>query len=104
MHVVNNAELLRRLERIEALLQHRTAKAHYTVDEFAALVGRASFTVRQWCNDGRINAAKSQTRSGSCTRWVISHAEYERFQRDGLLPQSKGARRAGNFAAQRIAG
>jgi hypothetical protein len=83
----------RRLTNIEFLLQqlvHRTAvKAHYSVDEFSKLVGKAPFTVRQWCNEGRINAEKSMTQSGSTTRWVISQAEYERYSREGLLPLQK---------------
>ena len=82
-----------RLERIERMLQQlldrSTVKPHYTVDEFSLLVKRAPFTVRQWCNEGRIKAEKSMTRSGSCCRWVISHEEYERFLRDGLLPLAR---------------
>ena len=79
-----------RLGRIEHLLRQlvdrSVVKSHYTVEEFAVLVKRAPFTVRQWSNEGRIRAAKSMTRSGSCSRWSISHDEYERFQREGLLP------------------
>jgi hypothetical protein len=79
-----------RLERIERMLQQlldrSSVKSHYAVEEFGVLVKRAPFTVRQWCNEGRIKAEKSMTRSGSCSRWVISHEEYERFQREGLLP------------------
>jgi len=79
-----------RLERIERLLQQlverATIKPHYTVEEFGLMVKRAPFTVRQWCNEGRIHGEKSMTRSGSCCKWVISHQEYERFLREGLLP------------------
>ncbi len=79
-----------RLERIEHMLQQllsrSVVKSHYAVEEFATLVKRAPFTVRQWCNEGRIRAEKSMTRTGSCCRWTISHEEYERFVREGLLP------------------
>jgi hypothetical protein len=79
-----------RLERIEImvrqLLDQATIKSHYTVEEFGSLAKRAPFTVRQWCNEGRINAHKSMTQSGSCSRWVITHTEFERFIREGLLP------------------
>ena len=79
-----------RLGRIERLLQQLVdrsiVKSHYTVEEFGGMVKRASFTVRQWCNEGRIRAEKSMTRSGSCCKWAISHQEYERFVREGLLP------------------
>ena len=58
-----------RLDRIECLLQQlvdrSTIKSHYTVEEFAGMVKRATFTVRQWCNEGRIHAEKSIMRSGS---------------------------------------
>lgn len=85
MSVMNSNELLQKLERIEALLRRNTMKAYYTVEEFAALVNRAPFTVRQWCNLGRINAERSRTQSGPSHRWTISQLEYERFQREGLL-------------------
>jgi hypothetical protein len=86
MSIINSNELLHRLERIEALLQRGATKAYYTVDEFADLVGRRPFTVRQWANMGRIHASHSMTQTGSSHRWAISHEEYLRFQREGLLP------------------
>jgi hypothetical protein len=61
-------------------------QSHYSVDEFAKHVNRRPFTVREWCRFGRINASKSMTQSGPTTLWVISHAELERFRREGLLP------------------
>lgn len=82
--------LLERLERIEAalesLVRQRTVKDYYSVDEFAAIVGRAAFTAREWCRHGRINAEKRRTGRGRSFEWVISHAELLRFQREGLLP------------------
>lgn len=84
---INDADRLRRIEQLlERLVERSIVKSHYSVEEFAALVKRASFTVRNWCNDGRVHAQKSRTRSGSCSRWVISHAEFERYSREGLLP------------------
>jgi hypothetical protein len=59
---------------------------HFSVEEFAALVGRRPFSVREWCRRGRIIARKSLTRAGPTTRWVIDCAELERFRREGLLP------------------
>jgi hypothetical protein len=91
-----NQEQDRRLANIEFLLNQllvrETVKAHYSVEEFSTLVGKAEFTVRQWCNLGRINAEKSMTQSGSTTRWVISRAEYERYSREGLMPLQKPVR------------
>jgi len=83
----NAEERLDRIERLlEQLVERSVIKSHYTVEEFGLMVKRAAYTVRQWCNDGRILAEKSMTRSGSCSRWVIANAELRRFQREGLLP------------------
>jgi hypothetical protein len=62
----------------------------HTVEDFSKLVGvnRGKFTVRQWCNLGRINARHSMTRCGRAQVWRISHKEYLRYQRDGLLPMN----------------
>lgn len=82
--------LLERLDRIEAalesLVKQRTVKDYYSVEEFAAIVGRAEFTAREWCRHGRINADKRRTGRGRSFEWVISHEELLRFQREGLLP------------------
>lgn len=79
-----------RLTRIEellaALVEARQVKAFYTVAEFARLVGRAPFTVRQWCTQGRLAARKKVSGRGAYAAWAIAHEEYERFQRDGLRP------------------
>ncbi len=80
----------RRLSNIETLLyqllDRTVVKSHYSVEEFSKLVKKAPFTVRQWCNEGRINAEKTMTQSGSTTRWAISHKEFERYSQEGLLP------------------
>jgi hypothetical protein len=82
--------LLERLDRIEAaiadLAQQRAAKGWYEADEAAAILGRAPFTVREWCRQGRINAEKKGSGRGKYLSWVISHAELTRIQREGLLP------------------
>jgi excisionase family DNA binding protein len=77
-------------DRIEAqlaeLLRQRTVKGFYTTDEAAALLGKAEFTVREWCRNGRINAQKRMSGRGAHPAWVIAHSELERYQREGLLP------------------
>lgn len=60
---------------------------YYSVEEFAALVKRRPFTVREWCRLGRIQARKSMTHAGPTTKWVIGRTELERFRREGLLPR-----------------
>ena len=85
-------EILERLERIETALltltQQRTVKEWYATDEFAALVGKAEFTVREWCRHKRIRAQKRQSGRGKFPSWVISHDEFLRYQREGLLPEN----------------
>jgi len=79
-----------RLERIEgmlaALVNRQHQQAWYSVDEFARLVGRSTFTCREWCRHGRIMANKKQSGRGAHPAWAISHEELERYQREGLRP------------------
>ena len=87
---MDSMQVLQALERIEAvvteLLRQRTVKDWYTTEEVAQLVGKAEFTVREWCRNGRIKAQKRQSGRGPHAAWVISHQELLRFQREGLLP------------------
>ena len=53
----------------------------YTTQEFALAVGKAEFTVREWCRLHRINAEKrSSGRVCTFPAWVISHQELLRYQ------------------------
>lgn len=53
------ARLDERFDRLEDLVarmiqeQQRTSKEWYTTAEFAQIVGKAEFTVREWCRLGR---------------------------------------------------
>lgn len=89
-------DMLERLERIEATLtlltQRQTVKEWYTTEEIARMVGKAEFTVREWCRHGRIKAQKRFSGRGSFPAWVISHEEMLRYQREGLLPSTVGKR------------
>ena len=80
-----------RLQKIEDLLhqlvKRETAKDWYTTEEIAKKLGRAEFTVREWCRLGRIDAEKRQSGRGKYQAWVVSHDELERYQREGLLRQ-----------------
>jgi len=79
-------------ELLEVLVQRQTAKEFYEVEEFARLVRKASFTVREWCRNGRLMAEKRISGRGAHPAWAISHEEYQRYQREGLLPAQRMAR------------
>ena len=78
-----------RLEHIEAMLtqlvERQAVKDFYTPEEFARLVDREAFTVREWCRLARILANKKASGRGKYASWVIPHDELLRFQREGLL-------------------
>ena len=82
--------LVQRLERIETLLEQlisqRTVKDWYTIAEVAQMLGRAEFTVREWCRLGRVSASKRACGRGHAKEWIISHEELTRIQNEGLLP------------------
>jgi hypothetical protein len=89
------AEICERLARIEDALRwiyHQQsmtlAKEHYSTAEFAALLGRAEYTVREWARTGRIKACKRFDGHGRHKTWTISHAELLRVRHEGLLPEA----------------
>jgi hypothetical protein len=86
-------ELDARLGRIEQMLsvlvERQRTKDFYDVDEFAKLVGKAPFTVREWARLGRIRAEKRLSGRGASPAWVIAHVEGLRYQREGLLSEQR---------------
>jgi hypothetical protein len=88
-------EILTRLERLEAMLvvlvERQQVRDWYSTDQFAQQVGKAEFTVREWCRLGRVNAEKRKSGRGAYASWVISHDELLRFRRNGLLPNQRPA-------------
>lgn len=83
-------ELATRLDRIEgmlaALVERQAIRDYYSTDEFARVVGKAEFTVGEWCRLGRIRAEKRRSGRGAHPAWAISHQELVRYQKEGLLP------------------
>ena len=79
-----------RLDKIEAMLvvlvERQQVREWYTTQEFARAVGKAEFTIREYCRLGRLRAEKRQSGRGAHPQWVLSHAELERYRRNGLLP------------------
>ena len=86
-------DILTRLDKIEALLaalvEQRTVKDWYSTAEVAALLGKAEFTVREWCRLGRVAAEKKKSGRGPASEWIISHAELTRVRNEGLLPDPR---------------
>jgi hypothetical protein len=82
-----------RLENIEAMLtvlvERQQAREWYTTREFALRVGKAEFTIREYCRLGRLRGEKRQSGRGSHLGWVISNAELARYRQHGLLPVSR---------------
>jgi hypothetical protein len=70
---------------LNVLVQQRNSKDWYTTAEAAQLLGKAEFTVREWCRHGRVHAEKRMSGRGAFPAWVISHQELQRYQREGLL-------------------
>ena len=79
-----------RLEKIEAMLavlvERQAVREWYTTEQVAQLLGKAEFTVREWCRNSRLKAEKRMSGRGAYPQWIISHAELLRYQREGLLP------------------
>ena len=61
-------------------------REYYSVQEFAALVERSEYTVREWCRYARINAEKCETGRGEAKSWKIPAEELSRYRDHGLLP------------------
>ena len=84
--------IIQRLDRIEAavaaLAAGSAARDWYTTEEFAKAVGKAEFTVREWCRHGRVSAEKQASGRGRHAAWAISHDELLRYRREGLRPQA----------------
>ena len=87
---VIETDVLSRLEKIESLLrtlvQQKTVKEWYSTAEVASVLGKAEFTVREWCRLGRVNAEKKKCGRGVTSEWIMSHAELTRVSNEGLLP------------------
>jgi len=70
---------------LNTLVEQQQLREWYDIDEFARIVGKAPFTVREWARLKRIRAEKRKSGRGAYAAWVVSHAELLRYQREGLL-------------------
>lgn len=83
------ADQLNRIEQmLQTLIEQRTIKEWYSTAEVAKLLGKAEFTVREWCRLGRVHAKKKTCGRGSTSEWIISHDELTRVRNEGLLPET----------------
>ena len=89
------AEQDARLSRIEASIrkisENRPNKEFYTCAEFAKLVNRAEYTVREWARLGRLRAEKTHGGRGRKAEWRFTQAEFNRYEAEGLLPELQAA-------------
>ena len=83
------------LNRIESLLtsliEKERVREFYSVEEFAQIVDRAPFTVREWARHGRLNTVRKESGRGAYRSYAIAHTELLRFQKEGLLPLRRPA-------------
>lgn len=85
-------ERLAEIERLLCVLVGRQqVREWYSTKEFARAVGKAEFTIREYCRLGRLQAERKASGRGAHPAWVISHAELQRYLRDGLLPCQRPA-------------
>ena len=86
-------QVIERLEKIEyaleRILDQRTVKEYYSTADVAQILGKAEFTVREWCRLGRVHAEKKKSGRGVAGEWIVSHAELIRIKNEGLLPDPR---------------
>jgi len=80
-----------RLEKVQELLELLAVgtlgqRKFYTTKEFALLVNRAEYTIRELCRLGRIKCTRDKAGRGGYGAYRISHEELLRFQDEGSLP------------------
>lgn len=82
-----------RLERIEEslrlLLKERVEQRFYSTADVAKILGKAEFTVREWCRNRRVRAQKRTCGRGNAKEWMIAQNELERIRSEGLLARNE---------------
>ena len=91
-------EILVRLTNIETMLRQALSAKEvtqecYSTSDAAKILGKAEWTVREWCRLGRVNAEKRASGRGTAKEWMIGHAELCRIRSEGLLPLRSDIRR-----------
>ncbi len=79
---------------LAVLVERQQVREWYTTQEFARAVGKAEFTIREYCRLGRLRAEKRQSGRGAYHQWVLPKTELMRYQKQGLLRQEQRARQS----------
>lgn len=83
-------QLIRIEERLTVVTDNHlptpSSRKYYGVTEFAKLVNKSEYTVREWCRLYRINAEKCESGHGEYKSWKIPADELARYRDHGLLP------------------
>ena len=84
------AHLSRIEQQLEVVAVHddkpaKPERQYYSVPEFAELVCKSEYTVREWCRLHRINAEKCESGHGDSKAWKIPADELARYRDHGLL-------------------
>src|SRR5207302_416532 len=84
-------EMERAIVILHTAITKQPAKELYSVEEFAKIIKRVPYTVREWCRLGRVRAIKTQGGRGGIPEWRIPHEELIRYRNEGLLPDQRHA-------------
>ena len=83
------------LSRLEELVQRLVERdltppqEFYSTADVARILGKAEWTVREWCRNHRVTSVKRKSGRGRHKEWMISHEELERIRSEGLLPPAR---------------
>jgi hypothetical protein len=75
--------------RFDSFAPREPAREFYSIEEVATMFGKTAYTVREWARLHRINAVKTDRKTGQHAAWEIPAHEIRRIRERGLLPLPK---------------